>query len=232
MNNKEVTKQLVIIGNGFDLHFGQKTRFENYINSFSIDQNVIKDINEKFDSIVDSIESFEKEEINRKVNDIKRKVVKNLKLDNNQNIMLWDFYLKLMLNYTPIYDFLEIKGMLSNEDKGIQDLCVSIKKQLDDLHLEERISEDYRKNLSFWDLYFLLLQNKNRMIKDSNWCDVEKQILNFYCYKMIHSISMNHPSYEDTVYDVMCDSLEGKDIDEIEKMQYQRLELMTIYIMN
>ena len=107
MNNKEVTKQLVIIGNGFDLHFGQKTRFENYINSFSIDQNVIKDINEKFDSIVDSIESFEKEEINRKVNDIKRKVVKNLKLDNNQNIMLWDFYLKLMLNYTPIYDFLE-----------------------------------------------------------------------------------------------------------------------------
>ncbi|WP_278851201.1 AbiH family protein [Ligilactobacillus aviarius] len=214
MNNKEVTKQLVIIGNGFDLHFGQKTRFENYINSFSIDQNVIKDINEKFDSIVDSIESFEKEEINRKVNDIKRKVVKNLKLDNNQNIMLWDFYLKLMLNYTPIYDFLEIKGMLSNEDKGIQDLCVSIKKQLDDLHLEERISEDYRKNLSFWDLYFLLLQNKNRMIKDSNWCDVEKQILNFYCYKMIHSISMNHPSYEDTVYDVMCDSLEGKDIDE------------------
>ena len=45
MNNKEVTKQLVIIGNGFDLHFGQKTRFEDYVNYFIIYKNFIKDIN-------------------------------------------------------------------------------------------------------------------------------------------------------------------------------------------
>ena len=84
-----------------------------------------------------------------------------------------------------------------------------IKKQLDGFRLEKHISENYQKNLSFWDLYFLFLRNENKMTKDSNWCDVEKQILNFYCHIMTHSARID----EDTVYDIMCDFLEGKDIE-------------------
>ena len=42
--------QLIVLGNGFDLHFGQKTRFENYIEKFNIYDEVDK-LNSLFNSL-------------------------------------------------------------------------------------------------------------------------------------------------------------------------------------
>lgn len=36
----EEASQLVILGNGFDLKLGLATKFEDYLNSFSIDGNI------------------------------------------------------------------------------------------------------------------------------------------------------------------------------------------------
>ena len=213
MNNKEVTKQLVIIGNGFDLHFRQKTKFADYINSFSIDSKVINKLNKIFSNIrqlIISSENDKKKAIIDQVSEARKTIQNNLKTDDKCS-ELWSFYLKLMLCNIGICDVINTYGSKRFDamiDEKVYNYCCLIKDEFEKLS----IKDTELKYLSFWDLYFLLLQNKNKMIKDSNWCDVEKQILNFYCYKMTHSISMNHPSYEDTVYDIMCEFLEGNEI--------------------
>ena len=221
MNDKEVTKQLVIIGNGFDLHFGQKTRFEDYINSFSIDSKIMNKLNKIFTNIEQLTNSGDdrKEAIIDQISEARKIIQNNYKADNKCS-ELWSFYLRLMLCNIGICDVINTVNAYGSKfvDKRIYDYCCLIKNEFEKF----LIKDTELKCLSFWDLYFLFLRNENKMTKDSNWCDVEKQILNFYCYKMTHSISMNHPSYEDTVYDVMCDSLEGKDIE----IKFENLRLI------
>ena len=216
MNNKEVTGQLVIIGNGFDLHFGQKTRFADYINSFSIDSKVINKLNKIFINIrqLINLENDKKEVIISQISEVRKTIQNNHKTDDKCS-ELWSFYLRLMLCNIGICNVINTvntygsRSFVTKIDKRIYDYCCLIKNEFEKLS----IKDTELKYLSFWDLYFLFLRNENKMTRDSNWCDVEKQILNFYCHIMTHSASIDHPAYEDTVYDIMHDFLEGKDVD-------------------
>lgn len=205
MESKEA-KQLVILGNGFDLNLGLKTKFEDYFDS----------ILEGFGPLIRRIK-FYNTMVKRRNKFIP---VRSLKEFDN--------------TFEEIYDelhgekqFLLLKFIIDSMHERVSNRIIDYrKKYIDtndikyerDLHLlngieinlidkkeeiENSITESDKEDqkLTFWDIYFLYLKNKKILTIDPNWSDVEKQILNFFKEKDETSKNIYYEMIRDDMWD-------------------------------
>lgn len=102
MNNKEDVNQLLIIGNGFDLHCGLETKFDNYFKATEPD----KDVKTFFD----------KSNLNLQL----------IKKDYFKEQSFWDVYLRL-LQSDSIEDWSDVEAQIKNfftEKNIVKKLCI------------------------------------------------------------------------------------------------------------
>lgn len=205
MNDKEVTKQLVIIGNGFDLHFGQKTSFKDYIENFSISSEIIK-LEELFKELFllgrknISINQFNQQVENDGIDDIKNKIreIINyidtiiLKFSFNKKKVL-TFYIQARCHQVEIEVIPEIKKNVYSAYSNVISKRINLFNEMIK-KLREKVTTTER--LNFWDIYFLFLRDRNKLKENSNWSDVEKRLLDFYDIDVYQDYSRKFTEYE------------------------------------
>lgn len=205
MNDKEVTKQLVIIGNGFDLHFGQKTSFKDYIENFSISSEIIK-LEELFEELFllgrknISINQFNQQVENDGIDDIKNKIreIINyidtiiLKFSFNKKKVL-TFYIQARCHQVEIEVIPEIKKNVYSAYSNVISKRINLFNEMIQ-KLREKVTTTER--LNFWDIYFLFLRDRNKLKENSNWSDVEKRLLDFYDIDVYQDYSRKFTEYE------------------------------------
>lgn len=199
----EEVSQLVILGNGFDLNLGLKTKFEDYLKSFSIDKvieeskidilfdNLKKSMKANFGingSISDFLKDYdiEKEEKQKKT---MKEIVSNIgsiNINNNnfKQKLLLSFYIKIMFNSIELI----MQKVRSNSLNSNLSRIGILKKELDKYKKQalsffefDKFNDKSSVKLTFWDLYFLYLRKNDATLnEDSNWSDVEYQISEFY----------------------------------------------------
>ncbi|HIX02065.1 MAG TPA: hypothetical protein H9861_04850 [Candidatus Ligilactobacillus excrementigallinarum] len=182
--------QLIVLGNGFDLHFGQKTRFENYIEKFNIYDEVDK-LNSLFNSLrklglkntSSTLVIQEYFDDNDHIEKIIAEVidyVDNLKLDVSKEEML-KFYIKSCCNQFSIQVIPQIKEDMDsthpNLAKERMGLFNEMIRKLNIIFGKSKSKIKKLVRVTFWDVY---IKNKNGLNKNSNWSDVERQLLDFY----------------------------------------------------
>lgn len=189
----EEAKQLVILGNGFDLNLGLKTTFEDYMKRFYF-YDEEKKLDNLFKDLIDwsgcTVENLEKNNMNEgdwedKVYEISG-CIDDIEINSEEKKLVSNFYFKVMRNQLESKAIDEVKKWKKLDSKN----SIKYDNRID---LLEWLSEEMRykmnhdttdksenkKQLNFWDLYLLYLRKKD-LNKDSNWSDVEAQILTFY----------------------------------------------------
>ena len=185
--------QLIVLGNGFDLHFGQKTRFENYIEKFNICDEVDK-LNSLFNSLrklglknaSSTLVIQEYFDDNDHIGKIMAEVIDyvgNLKLDISKEEIL-KFYIKSWCNQFSIQVIPKIKEDMDSTHPNLAKERIGLfNEMILKLNIIFGKSKSKIKELvrvTFWDVYLLYIKNKNVLHKNSNWSDVERQLLDFY----------------------------------------------------
>ena len=162
-----VTK-LIVLGNGFDLHFGQKTRFENYIEKFSICDEV-----DKLSNLFNSLrklglkdasstlviqEYFDDNDRIERIIDEVIDYVDNLKLDVSKEEML-KFYIKCWCNQFSIQVIPKIKedmdSMHPNLAKERIGLFNEMIRKLNIIFGKSKSKIKKLVRVTFWDVYLL-----------------------------------------------------------------------------
>lgn len=182
----EEVSQLVILGNGFDLHFNQKTKSEDYIDSlFKLTTN--QELNSKIKKIAalfsQSLDETIKLPFNNELDDFVNKKI----CDDKGKILLFYIFkayqqIKNMIPHTK-----PIIGAKSPSIKVIEDNAEETKRQK--IIMRElkkcigKVNESGKFN--FWKAYFLYLKdNASTSFVDKNWSDIEGKILDFYNLKI------------------------------------------------
>lgn len=247
----EEAKQLVILGNGFDLNLGLATKFEDYLKSFSIDK-VIEEskIDTLFDNLKKSIkanfalngsisdffkgydtekEKNQKETMQEIVNNIR-----NIKINNcnfKQKLLL-NFHIEIMFNSIKLIMKEARSSNVQNGDlshiESLEDELNNCTKQALSVFEIDEFNGKSSIKLTFWDLYFLYLHKNDAILnEDSNWSDVEYQISEFY------KESDKKPSkYNKLVFrsnenlTIIFETLKNKEVtsNDIDKILYDELE--------
>lgn len=240
----EKASQLIILGNGFDLKLGLKTKFEDYLKSFSIDKvieeskidilfdNLKKSMKANFGingSISDFLKDYdiEKEEKQKKT---MKEIVSNIgsiNINNNnfKQKLLLSFYIKIMFNSIELI----MQKVRSNSLNSNLSRIGILKKELDKYKKQalsffefDKFNDKSSVKLTFWDLYFLYLRKNDATLnEDSNWSDVEYQISEFYQKSDKKPAKYNELlSSNDEILTIIFETLTNKkvtsnDIDEI-----------------
>ena len=185
--------QLIVLGNGFDLHFGDKTRFEDYIEKFNICDEVDK-LNSLFNSLrklglknaSSTLVIQEYFDDNDHIGKIMAEVIDyvgNLKLDISKEEIL-KFYIKSWCNQFSIQVIPKIKEDMDSTHPNLAKERIGLfNEMILKLNIIFGKSKSKIKELvrvTFWDVYLLYIKNKNVLHKNSNWSDVERQLLDFY----------------------------------------------------
>lgn len=180
----EEASQLVILGNGFDLKLGLKTKFEDYLGTFLTDKRV-----KKLDELFSNLSSYihlqimydikneninmlhNQNNINNTVNSIKQKV--NMEYGTNPQSSLLEFYIKFQFNKIRILVKEHIRTL---EAGNLSERYLKAITKFENMFSFEKEGN----NVTFWDIYLLYLCYSNQSEKDLNWSDIETQILTFY----------------------------------------------------
>lgn len=206
MENEEV-KQLVILGNGFDLHFKQKTKFEDYIYSLleptsnkelnnkikgvekqcGMTLNDKPDIRKNLDNIMQFVDSKNKDEntmlllyLAKSCEILKSKVACNQKSIIRRaadNVKETMQSISLLNNKNPLK---------SSEPSNMEIMFNKERERRIDILNEQKIKilEKAKTNVkfNFWEAYFIYLCKDALEVIDKNWnwSDVEARILDFY----------------------------------------------------
>lgn len=185
MESKEA-KQLVILGNGFDLKLGLETKFEDYLNSFSIDED-----KNKLDVLFNNLKECSKARVQRNpynilindnLNNIREKIteinkyVKSIEKEDYKKKSLLEFYINAECNQIKLDTIPTLKR--NNYYSQVYNQRAKLLEQMIDKYYVNRNIQ-----ITFWDLYFLYLRDLKGPTVIFNWCDVESQILNFYTDK-------------------------------------------------
>lgn len=201
--------QLIVLGNGFDLHFGQKTRFENYIEKFNICDEVDK-LNSLFNSLrklglkntSSTLVIQEYFDDNDRIEKIIAEVidyVNNLKLDVSKEEIL-KFYIKSWCNQFSIQVIPNIKEDMDSTHPNLAKERIGLfNEMIRKLNIIFGKSKSKIKKLvrvTFWDVYLLYIKNKNGLHKNLNWSDVERQLLDFYNIEIYQYFADNLTNYE------------------------------------
>lgn len=201
----EEVSQLVILGNGFDLHFNQKTKFENYIASL-LKPTKNKELNNKIREVENQCSMLlnNKPDICGKLDNIMQFVDSK---NNDENAILL-LYLakryetlkgKIAPNQYRIFrraadNARKTMWSVSNNKSSLKssepsDMEISFNKErkrriniLDEQ--KNKILGKAKRNVkfNFWEAYFIYLCKDALEVIDKNWnwSDVEARILDFY----------------------------------------------------
>lgn len=200
----EKANQLVILGNGFDLKLGLATKFEDYLNSFSIDDNV-----EKLDTLFNDLKKYSKEKIypnpykesiNDNLDNINKKIleidkyVEGIKENDYQKKSLLEFYINAECNQIKLDAVVKLKQDISYYSGVYKQRAELLEKMINKYCVNKNIQ------VTFWDLYFLYLRDSNELKSILNWSDVESQILNFYIKEIYRKYGDSVTNYESLNY--------------------------------
>lgn len=195
----EEASQLVILGNGFDLKLGLATKFEDYLNSFSIDDNI-----KKLNILFNDLKEYSKAEIqqdpyNMSINDnldnISEKIseidkyIESIEKDNYQKKSLLEFYINTECNQIKL-DLIPTLKRNNYYSRVYNQRAELLEQMIDKYYVNRNIQ------ITFWDLYFLYLRDLKEPTVIFNWNDVELQILNFYTKKLYRRYGENVTNYE------------------------------------
>lgn len=188
---------LLFLGNGFDLKLGLKTKFEDYLNSFSIDGDV-----KKLHALFSDLEKYSQvkiflnpygETINDNLDNINKKIleidkyIEGIEKENCQKKSLLEFYINAECNQIKLDAVVKLK-----QDSGVyKQRAELLEKMIDKYYVNKKYIQ-----ITFWDLYFLYLRDSSEFKGILNWSDVESQILNFYTKKMYKRYGDNTTNYE------------------------------------
>lgn len=195
----EEASQLVILGNGFDLKLGLATKFEDYLNSFSIDDN-IKKLNVLFNNLKEySKAEIQQDPYNMSINDnldnISEKIseidkyIESIEKDNYQKKSLLEFYINTECNQIKL-DLIPTLKRNNYYSRVYNQRAELLEQMIDKYYVNRNIQ------ITFWDLYFLYLRDLKEPTVIFNWNDVELQILNFYTKKLYRRYGENVTNYE------------------------------------
>lgn len=195
----EEASQLVILGNGFDLKLGLATKFEDYLNSFSIDDN-IKKLNVLFNDLKEySKAEIQQDPYNMSINDnldnISEKIseidkyIESIEKDNYQKKSLLEFYINTECNQIKL-DLIPTLKRNNYYSRVYNQRAELLEQMIDKYYVNRNIQ------ITFWDLYFLYLRDLKEPTVIFNWNDVELQILNFYTKKLYRQYGENVTNYE------------------------------------
>ncbi|MBO8441579.1 MAG: hypothetical protein IAA89_03930 [Firmicutes bacterium] len=202
MKNEEIIKQLVIIGNGFDLHFNQKTSFESYIDSLSVSDESNK-LFEELTFLVNkdiSLNPANGQIENDSIHDIKVKIeeifscldgdIPNLSSSERKILA---FYIKVCCHQLEIEVIPKLKKDKYSAYSNIYNERGSL---LNEFIKKIRLKKIAENRPTFWDIYFLFLKDTNELKNDVNWSDVEKRLLDFYNMPLYRTYSKEVTEYE------------------------------------
>lgn len=185
MTGEEVS-QLVILGNGFDLKLGLKTKFEDYLGKMDISEDE-RGFNNLFEDLTDYMKLYTHSKLEKYgdnnldnikgvIFSIKENFSKFSEKYNSKKKSLLKFYVRFRLNLIKDITYCFAQRLkIGNQYKE----CLE---EINKCELDLGLTLEKNK-FTFWDLYFLYLRSLNKIEKDLNWSDVEGQILNFYTKK-------------------------------------------------
>lgn len=192
---REEVSQLVILGNGFDLKLKLNTKFEDYMKKFYFDEK--KELDDLFENLIKlsslTVENLENANINEwSINDKVDEIIdyiNNIKINSKEKKLVSNFYIKVRCNQLKekVIPKVESLGKIYSKNSIKYDNRIKLLKGLSEEMLNRyKMNDDTadksenKRRLNFWDLYFLYLRENDALNDDSNWSNVEYQILKFY----------------------------------------------------
>lgn len=197
MESKEA-KQLVILGNGFDLHLGLATGFKDYFNDF---WGNIPTLIQKRNLLIELLHSkpFNLDKIKRIVIDIQH-ILKEKTIHSIKELTTYDVLIKFMYNEIikikpeieqNFINFSYRRGLPNDKFtsllKKYENILINEDEKLKMLDTRQFSSKRTTKRTTFWDSYFLYLQMSKNLLGNSSWNDVEKQIQDFFIKKILNT---------------------------------------------
>lgn len=241
MESKEA-KQLVILGNGFDLHLGLATGFKDYFNDFWSN---IPTLIQKRNLLIELLHSsplLYLKKIKHIVIDIQH-ILEEKTIHSTKEFRVYNILIKIMYNeIIKIKPEIEQNFSFSYRKTPPKDNLTSLLKKYENILINEneklkmldtRLS--CSKRPTFWDSYFLYLQMNKNLLGNSSWNDVEKQIQDFFIKKNFEYMGENITGYEkikenkwhekdDLLQQLIGSRLQNKNID---KYFYEELMLFS-----
>lgn len=206
MESKEA-KQLVILGNGFDLHLGLATGFKDYFNDF---WGNIPTLIQKRNLLIELLHSkpFNLDKIKRIVIDIQH-ILKEKTIHSIKELTTYDVLIKFMYNEIikikpeieqNFINFSYRRGLPNDKFtsllKKYENILINEDEKLKMLDTRQFSSKRTTKRTTFWDSYFLYLQMSKNLLGNSSWNDVEKQIQDFFIKKNFEYMGEHITGYE------------------------------------
>ncbi len=192
-------KSILFIGNGFDLRYGRKTKFSDFMETrYDLKIKLLEEIKKEYDNIkveakTKSINKFVNHLLNKKEQEILSEIKE--KKDPNLINVGQSFYLKSIISLEEYIDLIgkkdfwneikvkKVKGIYNVEDY-FQDFIYDIKENIKKIEEIENLTQEYYKKINKWIIYFQHLKYSIK-VEDKyknyiNWFDVENIIkLNF-----------------------------------------------------